>query len=156
MNQEVAVIEAMKMQNQIKAPRTGLVKSVNTQKGKSVPEGEVLVDFYPATETRVFAPVEGTVTGVESITVRPRQAMGELAVGFSPSAVLLKCAAAWGGTPGPRGGRPEARHRDEQRRRVRHSRQRRRRAAFFRQGLGPAPLRGGMCHLAHRLAASGT
>ena len=79
------------MQNQIKAPRSGLVKSVSAavrkkkklrsrvphdrplpaQKGASVQEADTLVEFYPASETRVFAPVAGTITSVESIDARP-------------------------------------------------------------------------------------
>ena len=41
----VAVIEAMKMQNIIRAERDGTVKAVNAQSGDSVAADEVLVEF---------------------------------------------------------------------------------------------------------------
>ena len=41
----VAVIEAMKMQNIIRAERDGVVKAVNAQAGDSVAADEVLVEF---------------------------------------------------------------------------------------------------------------
>ena len=41
----VAVIEAMKMQNLIKAERDGVVKAVGVKAGDSVAADEVLVEF---------------------------------------------------------------------------------------------------------------
>jgi propionyl-CoA carboxylase alpha chain len=41
----VAIIEAMKMQNIIKAERDGVVKSVNVKPGESVAADEVLVEL---------------------------------------------------------------------------------------------------------------
>jgi propionyl-CoA carboxylase alpha chain len=41
----VAVIEAMKMQNIIRAERDGTVKAVNAKAGDSVAADEVLVEF---------------------------------------------------------------------------------------------------------------
>lgn len=42
-NQRVAVLEAMKMQNDLTAPRAGVVKTVAVQKGVAVNQGQVLV-----------------------------------------------------------------------------------------------------------------
>lgn len=44
-NQPVAVIIAMKMEYVLKAPRNGIVESVNAELGKSVAKGEVIVKF---------------------------------------------------------------------------------------------------------------
>lgn len=44
-NQPVAVIIAMKMEYVLKAPKDGIVKSVNTKLGQSVKKGEVIVAF---------------------------------------------------------------------------------------------------------------
>jgi propionyl-CoA carboxylase alpha chain len=41
----VAVLEAMKMQNIIRAERDGMVKAVNAKSGDSVAADEVLVEF---------------------------------------------------------------------------------------------------------------
>lgn len=41
--QEVAVLEAMKMENSIEASITGTVTAINVQKGDSVPEGAVIL-----------------------------------------------------------------------------------------------------------------
>ena len=41
--QVVAVIEAMKMENEIEAERSGVVKSINVEKGDSVLEGATLL-----------------------------------------------------------------------------------------------------------------
>lgn len=41
--QEVAVLEAMKMENSIEASVTGTVTAINVQKGDSVPEGAVIL-----------------------------------------------------------------------------------------------------------------
>lgn len=41
--QGLIVIEAMKMQNEMKSPKAGVVKSVNTQEGKTVNAGEELL-----------------------------------------------------------------------------------------------------------------
>jgi propionyl-CoA carboxylase alpha chain len=43
--QEVAIVEAMKMQNVLRAPRFGTVKTVNVQPGSSVVADEVLMEF---------------------------------------------------------------------------------------------------------------
>jgi len=39
----VVVVEAMKMQNEIKSPKSGAVKSVNVEEGVTVNAGEVLM-----------------------------------------------------------------------------------------------------------------
>lgn len=44
-DQPVAIIIAMKMEYVLKAPRTGIVKSVSAQLGKNVAKGEVIVAF---------------------------------------------------------------------------------------------------------------
>ncbi len=41
--QGLAVVEAMKMQNEMKAPRAGVVKSIKTREGASVAAGEALL-----------------------------------------------------------------------------------------------------------------
>lgn len=41
--QEVAVLEAMKMENSIEASVTGTITAINVQKGDSVPEGAVIL-----------------------------------------------------------------------------------------------------------------
>jgi len=41
----VVVLEAMKMENQLKAPAEAVVKSVKVSPGKTVEKGEVLVEF---------------------------------------------------------------------------------------------------------------
>lgn len=41
--QGLAVVEAMKMQNEMKAPRAGVVKSVKAKEGSTVAAGEVLL-----------------------------------------------------------------------------------------------------------------
>jgi len=43
--EQVAIIEAMKMQNIIRAERDGVVKAVNAKAGDSVAADEVLVEF---------------------------------------------------------------------------------------------------------------
>lgn len=43
--QQLAIIEAMKMQNILKAERTGTVKSVNVKAGDSVAVDELLIEF---------------------------------------------------------------------------------------------------------------
>ncbi|KAH6576688.1 hypothetical protein BASA61_006335 [Batrachochytrium salamandrivorans] len=43
---ELAVVEAMKMQNVIRAPRSGKVKKVNVQAGASVAGDEIMIEFY--------------------------------------------------------------------------------------------------------------
>jgi biotin carboxyl carrier protein len=42
-NQRVAVLEAMKMQNDLVAPRAGIVRAVKTQIGQAVNQGEALI-----------------------------------------------------------------------------------------------------------------
>jgi biotin carboxyl carrier protein len=41
----VVVLEAMKMENQLKAPAAGVVKAIRVGPGKAVEKGEVLVEF---------------------------------------------------------------------------------------------------------------
>ncbi len=41
--QRLAVLEAMKMENELRAPRSGTVKSVNVQPGQTVEQNKVLV-----------------------------------------------------------------------------------------------------------------
>lgn len=42
---EVAVVEAMKMQNVLKSSKAGIVKSVNVKEGQSVAAEEVLIEI---------------------------------------------------------------------------------------------------------------
>jgi biotin carboxyl carrier protein len=42
-NQTVAVLEAMKMENDLPAPTAGTVKEVRINKGQTVDQGEVLI-----------------------------------------------------------------------------------------------------------------
>ena len=42
---EVAVVEAMKMQNILRTTRSGTIKSVIVQKGNTVKSGQVLIEF---------------------------------------------------------------------------------------------------------------
>lgn len=42
---EVAVVEAMKMQNILRASRVGKVKKINVKPGSSVAAEEVLIEF---------------------------------------------------------------------------------------------------------------
>lgn len=44
-NEPVLVLEAMKMENVIKAPGDGVVKAIPAQKGKPVEKGQLLVQF---------------------------------------------------------------------------------------------------------------
>ena len=46
---EIAVVEAMKMQNVLRAPRSGVVKAVHVGAGSTVSGDEVLVEFEPVT-----------------------------------------------------------------------------------------------------------
>ena len=41
----LCILEAMKMENEIKAPRDGVVVSVNVSKGQSVASGDVLLSL---------------------------------------------------------------------------------------------------------------
>jgi pyruvate carboxylase subunit B len=43
-NQSVIVIEAMKMQNELKAPKTGIVKRISVAEGAAVEAGQVLAE----------------------------------------------------------------------------------------------------------------
>jgi propionyl-CoA carboxylase alpha chain len=43
--QQIAIIEAMKMQNIIRAERDGVVKAVNAKAGDSVAADEVIIEF---------------------------------------------------------------------------------------------------------------
>ncbi|HEX3585322.1 MAG TPA: biotin/lipoyl-containing protein [Candidatus Angelobacter sp.] len=44
MGQSVVVIEAMKMQNELKAPKTGVVKKINVEEGAAVEAGQALAE----------------------------------------------------------------------------------------------------------------
>ena len=46
-NQEVAIVEAMKMQNMLRAPRDGVVKAIHVIAGSDVSVDQVLVEFEP-------------------------------------------------------------------------------------------------------------
>jgi biotin carboxyl carrier protein len=43
-NQSVIVIEAMKMQNELKAPKTGVLKRISVAEGAAVEAGQVLAE----------------------------------------------------------------------------------------------------------------
>jgi biotin carboxyl carrier protein len=43
--QPVAILEAMKMLNELQAPRSGVVKSINTASGMDVSRGEIIVEI---------------------------------------------------------------------------------------------------------------
>jgi biotin carboxyl carrier protein len=45
LGQVIIVIEAMKMENEIRSPASGLVKDINVSKGQSVKIGDILVTF---------------------------------------------------------------------------------------------------------------
>ena len=49
---EVAVVEAMKMQNVIRAPRVGKVKKVYVQPGASVAGDEIMIEFFDEKESK--------------------------------------------------------------------------------------------------------
>jgi biotin carboxyl carrier protein len=41
----IAILQAMKMDNQIKSPRSGKIKEIKVSKNQSVKEGVILVTF---------------------------------------------------------------------------------------------------------------
>jgi biotin carboxyl carrier protein len=43
MNQPVVILEAMKMENELRAPQAGRVKSIRVQPGQAVDQGEILL-----------------------------------------------------------------------------------------------------------------
>ena len=43
---ELAVVEAMNMQNVLKAPRAGKIKKIFVKSGQSVAGDEILIEFY--------------------------------------------------------------------------------------------------------------
>jgi biotin carboxyl carrier protein len=43
--QVVCVLEAMKMENELKAPKSGTVKKVHVQPGANVEKGDILVEI---------------------------------------------------------------------------------------------------------------
>ena len=45
--QSMLVLEAMKMENDIAAPREGVVRQVHVRPGQMVPKGFVMVEFLP-------------------------------------------------------------------------------------------------------------
>lgn len=62
---EVAVVEAMKMQNQLKSQSTGVVKAVFVKAGSTMPEGQVILEYYRKGDTDTLAPVSGHVVAVK-------------------------------------------------------------------------------------------
>jgi len=46
-NQEIAIVEAMKMQNMLRSPRDAVVKAIHVQTGSDVAVDQVLVEFEP-------------------------------------------------------------------------------------------------------------
>ena len=44
-NDPILILEAMKMENMIKAPEDAVVKAIPAEKGKAVEKGQVLVSF---------------------------------------------------------------------------------------------------------------
>jgi len=47
LGREVAVVEAMKMQNVLRAPREGIIKSVKAQAGASLALDQIIIEFEP-------------------------------------------------------------------------------------------------------------
>ena len=45
--QEICTIEAMKMQNIIRSPRTGIIQSLNSEDDASLMTDEILAEFEP-------------------------------------------------------------------------------------------------------------
>lgn len=45
-NQELFVLEAMKMETSVRSPGPGKVKTVHVQEGQNVQAGQILVDFH--------------------------------------------------------------------------------------------------------------
>ena len=45
--QSLLILEAMKMQNHVKAPREGTIKKLHVSPGDTVPRGQLLVEFEP-------------------------------------------------------------------------------------------------------------
>jgi len=45
--QEIAVVEAMKMQNVLRSPRDGIVKAIKSEAGKPISLDQVIVEFQP-------------------------------------------------------------------------------------------------------------
>ena len=45
--QGVVIVEAMKMQNEVQAPRSGVVTAVHAERGIRVEKGEILVEYTP-------------------------------------------------------------------------------------------------------------
>ncbi|KAJ3220121.1 hypothetical protein HDU67_006877 [Dinochytrium kinnereticum] len=52
---EVAVVEAMKMQNVLKAPRVGKVKKVLVKAGQSVAGDEIMIELFPSEDSKPAA-----------------------------------------------------------------------------------------------------
>jgi biotin carboxyl carrier protein len=44
----LVVLEAMKMENELKSPAAGVVKTVRVASGEAVEKGQVLLEFEPA------------------------------------------------------------------------------------------------------------
>lgn len=63
---EVAVVEAMKMQNQLKSPVSGVVKAVYVKPGSTMPEGQAILEFYRKDETQTLAPSNGHVVAIKA------------------------------------------------------------------------------------------
>ncbi|KAI9207721.1 carbamoyl-phosphate synthase L chain, ATP binding domain-containing protein [Polychytrium aggregatum] len=45
---ELAIVEAMKMQNVLRAPRAGKIKKIHVASGQSVAADEIMIEFFPA------------------------------------------------------------------------------------------------------------
>ena len=41
----ILILEAMKMENTLFSPRTGVIKSVSVEKGNAVEKGQLLIEF---------------------------------------------------------------------------------------------------------------
>lgn len=44
-NQDICIVEAMKMQNVIRAPRSGVIKKLHAKEGSSMMADEIIVEF---------------------------------------------------------------------------------------------------------------
>lgn len=42
---EMVIVEAMKMQNSLRTPQTGVVKKIHVQPGSTVKSGQILIEF---------------------------------------------------------------------------------------------------------------
>ena len=44
-NDQLLILEAMKMENSIASPRDGVIKSISAEKGNAVEKGQLLIEF---------------------------------------------------------------------------------------------------------------